>query len=49
MKKALSIALAAALIVNAILLAVLRGYSAYFWMVLGIIAVLAYSVIPKIR
>ncbi|MFH1182022.1 MAG: hypothetical protein V1702_03620 [Candidatus Woesearchaeota archaeon] len=49
MKKALAIALAVVLIVNFVLLAVVKGYSAYFWLVLGVIAVLAYTVIPKIR
>lgn len=49
MKKALSIALAATLIANMVLLAVIRGYLLYFWIVIGVITLLAYTVIPKIR
>jgi hypothetical protein len=49
MKKAFSIALAAVLIVNLLLLAVMQGYFIYFWLVLGLTAILAYAVIPKIR
>jgi hypothetical protein len=49
MKKALSIGLALILVANLVLLALVKGYFAYFWLVLGISALVAYKVIPKVK